>query len=358
MAKIRQALGLLSLAGVSACGNWDAVYRTHDFRSEGSAIVDIKTRSILASPITVELADGTKKTYSRVCAEPSPDALTSYAAQLSVQKEVFEGASTGLAGGYQGAAAFVGMRTQTVQLLRDQMYRLCEANVNGFITDTQYEMLMTRNQRYTLALMAIENLAQATQAPAVAISSESNLKDENERAQTKLTKAKSDKTKLEAITEADRTDAQKQELKNLESTIERLEKQITQNNKISSTSVNSNPNDDRTSAIVGVEAIEAISKIAGTLLTVGEDGYKCFNYISDLTARNLAAPTSGAQKIMYDFCEATLLRAAKPDGESLLKRKDNPQTQRTSDTFDRGDAINSGSWNQNGKYRQLEKQKP
>jgi len=58
---------------------------------------------------------------------------------------------------YNTAASYVGNRTQTVQLLRDQLYRLCEAYANGIIDSDTYTMLMSRSQRYTLALAMIDS---------------------------------------------------------------------------------------------------------------------------------------------------------------------------------------------------------
>jgi hypothetical protein len=52
----------------------------------------------------------------------------------------------------------IGLRTPTIQLLRDGMYRLCEAYMNGAIDRSRYTVLINRYQQMMIGLVAIEQL--------------------------------------------------------------------------------------------------------------------------------------------------------------------------------------------------------
>ena len=90
-----------------------------------------------------------------VCAEPSPDVALAIAQSF--------GAGLSILGGGQGAgsvtgttaegAAQLGERTQAIQLLRDRMYRACEAYSNGAITGTTYNLIMSKNNDAMVTLM-------------------------------------------------------------------------------------------------------------------------------------------------------------------------------------------------------------
>jgi hypothetical protein len=112
------------------------------------------------------------------CAEPSPDVMTAYAAQFAagLSKTTPEGGkmSAEAKAALQQAAAFIGMRTPSIQLLRDAMYRVCEAYANGAVDSDQYELFMRRYQRQIVAMMAIESLAQVGRAPAIALTTQAS----------------------------------------------------------------------------------------------------------------------------------------------------------------------------------------
>jgi TolA-binding protein len=69
----------------------------------------------------------------------------------------------------QESSSFVGLRTQSIQLLRDGLYRLCEGYMNGSLTAAQYDILMRRYQKYMIALLGIEQLSGVVRAPTVVI---------------------------------------------------------------------------------------------------------------------------------------------------------------------------------------------
>ena len=104
-----------------------------------------------------------------VCAEPSPDAITAMASALGV------GVRTGIPGTgatpipldaqFQQAlaqqVAYVGVRNSTIQLLRDGLYRACEAYMNGAVGDFGYALILSNYGRLMVALLAAEGVTRA-----------------------------------------------------------------------------------------------------------------------------------------------------------------------------------------------------
>ena len=120
--------------------------------------------------------DGVKRRI--VCAEPSPDTIAAAAA------------SAGLSGGVSGIpeaptlaadvagnaarseqAAYIGARNATIQLLRDGLYRACEAYMNGALGDFGYGLVLSNYGRVMTALLSAEGLTRPALAPPVIIGS-------------------------------------------------------------------------------------------------------------------------------------------------------------------------------------------
>lgn len=157
------ALAAISLVSVG-CANFNSVHRELKINEGAGALIDIKQRAIFVSK-------DTKAPFGAVvCAEPSPDALSAYAAELAARATVPGKGSGELSSAFQESSAFIGLRTQTIQLLRDSRYRDCEAYMNGALDQSQYEFQARRHQKLTVALMAIEQLTGSVLAPPVTIS--------------------------------------------------------------------------------------------------------------------------------------------------------------------------------------------
>jgi hypothetical protein len=92
-----------------------------------------------------------------VCAEPSPDALTILGVSGGLNASDGTRAASA-AVGLAESGAFVGLRTQSIQLLRDAMYRLCEGYASGAVTGVDYAAMQRRYQSTMLGLIAIEQL--------------------------------------------------------------------------------------------------------------------------------------------------------------------------------------------------------
>ena len=109
-----------------------------------------------------------------VCAEPSPDAIASSIASAAAKANVpSANVNAELSGNYARAVASIGLRTASIQVLRDLSYRACEGAMNGVINDETYRELVSHLGDTTLSLIAIEGLTQMQPAPLVAISASS-----------------------------------------------------------------------------------------------------------------------------------------------------------------------------------------
>lgn len=154
------ALSALILSACGSLGNLTAVNKKETLGSGMSGkgyapagvFIDAKQRAILSNRRP-------DKDIRVVCAEPMPDALSAIAAQAGVSVSDISNAVSA-EGGASEAAANIGLRTQTIQTLRDGFYRVCEAYMNG-LSEEQYSIMLRRFQTNMIALLAIEQLTGA-----------------------------------------------------------------------------------------------------------------------------------------------------------------------------------------------------
>jgi hypothetical protein len=118
-----------------------------------------------------------------LCVEPSPDAAVARAAALAASGNAplppVGGVtspgpiSAGFGASSSEAVASLGIRTQTIELLRDGYYRACEGLINGVIDDDDYAIILANIDATMIALAAVDALSVAgtTRAPGVAITS-------------------------------------------------------------------------------------------------------------------------------------------------------------------------------------------
>jgi len=164
-------------------------------------ITDAKQRAIINAPANVGIGDAVigpngevvsqfvgdgvgdavvKNHPQRIiCAEPSPDVAQAISAAFSAAAQVdaklaaapAAGATVGgsqqIAGSgsvgsaYASSIAQLGERLSTVALLRDKMYRACEAYQNGAISDTSYTLMLARFDKTMTSLLSSELAAGA-----------------------------------------------------------------------------------------------------------------------------------------------------------------------------------------------------
>lgn len=177
---------LMASALISGCANLFTSTKDIDF-SKHSYALDVKQRVVFATDLDV-YGDG--RTTRIICAEPSPDALATISATAGAnvatelaknaskrtEVETSEDASRASASQSVSAAlaeqgAFVGLRTQSIQLLRDTMYRLCEGYAAGAIQPSEFAAMQRRYQSTMMGLLAIEQLTRPVVAAQVALAS-------------------------------------------------------------------------------------------------------------------------------------------------------------------------------------------
>jgi hypothetical protein len=158
--------GSVALGGCSS-----TIFKPFD-ADQGSVSLDARQRTI----ISVER--GTPPESHRVvCAEPSPDALATMAASAAASAGVSGlpqlPGSAELASSFTSAeqAALIGARNSTIQLLRDGLYRACEAYMNGALGDFGYGLVLVNYGRVMVSLLTADGLAHPPMMPPVVIGS-------------------------------------------------------------------------------------------------------------------------------------------------------------------------------------------
>ncbi|MCP4769254.1 MAG: hypothetical protein GY875_23730 [Gammaproteobacteria bacterium] len=175
-------IALLISLGLGGCNtaNKNSIFRVAPTNSNGTILIDAKQRAILTQNVTEKVKGPDGKLYdrqiTRACAEPNPDAFSVLSSSLSLAGS-FEGKSgeslaTQLTKSIGESGLNIGLRTQSIQILRDMMYRLCERYFNGAIGPEELKKQAARDHRLVIAVLAIEQLTGAiVPRPAAIISS-------------------------------------------------------------------------------------------------------------------------------------------------------------------------------------------
>lgn len=158
----------LALTGCGALHN--TAYRSESTDNLKVIAVDAKQRFAF---IKTE-PNGTK---SIVCPEPSPDALSAGAISLSVDASKDQLAEIKAAIASAEQATSIGLRTQSISLLRDQLAYMCllrMADSRADLDADAYLLLFKRYQAAVLGVLAIEQLTGAVRVPPVQVSATGN----------------------------------------------------------------------------------------------------------------------------------------------------------------------------------------
>ena len=161
------SLCLAVAAFLAGCGaTMNTSYRSESTDNLKAISVDAKQRFVFIKT----KPDGT---HSIVCPEPSPDALSAGSISISVDASKAQLAELKAAISSAEQAASIGLRTQSISLLRDQLAYMCLLRMadsrDGAHLD-QYSLLFKRYQSAVLGVLAIEQLTGAVKAPAVTVS--------------------------------------------------------------------------------------------------------------------------------------------------------------------------------------------
>ena len=171
-------VGLATLLSACTGAEWNSINWGFNPTDGDSRLIDAKQRAIISVRRDVIGADGRRVIGPdgepvrdlAVCVEPSPDALQATATALAgaVSGETLKTALN-LSVSTSESVASIGLRTQTIQLLRDAYYRLCEAFLNDGIDSIAYDVLQRRLQNQIIALLAVEQLTGTVKAGQVAL---------------------------------------------------------------------------------------------------------------------------------------------------------------------------------------------
>ncbi|WP_428381279.1 hypothetical protein [Nevskia ramosa] len=165
---------LSGLQGCSSLTHYNSVRTVEAADGKKSEILLMDAKQRVVFPTTHQIRDSEGKVIDTIrafCAEPSPDALSALAAQFGASVSIETKADVSANGGFAESAANIGLRTASIQTLRDSMYRQCEAFANGGMSRLSLETLQRRFQSTMVALLAIEQLTGAVRAPAVVLTS-------------------------------------------------------------------------------------------------------------------------------------------------------------------------------------------
>ncbi|HEX7760586.1 MAG TPA: hypothetical protein VF459_13850 [Caulobacteraceae bacterium] len=168
-AQVAIALATLLLGGCGA--NHYSIYRHESLAGDlpSATFIDAKQRAIIATTVPIPNNQGGSTGGNRlvVCAEPSPDVFSVLAqsasgtgsfGQSADPKSVQAAASFAYSSAEQGASL---ARTQTINMLREAMFRTCERYMNGAIGSLEMPIQAVRDQRMMVATLAIEQLTAA-----------------------------------------------------------------------------------------------------------------------------------------------------------------------------------------------------
>ena len=153
------ALVAVAIAATGCATESTPILRYVNLDSGTSITTDAKQRLVINTETHPTSRPGRVNPVRIVCAEPSPDAASVLAGGFGFGLNILGRGSTSLSGSNAAALVQLAERTATIQLLRDQMYRACEAYANGAISGTEYSLLMSRNNDAMVTLMLGETAA-------------------------------------------------------------------------------------------------------------------------------------------------------------------------------------------------------
>lgn len=147
----------------TGCANWSTIDRRTVMPNTGIAIhLDAPQR----------LAYSNKEGH--VCTEPTPDALQAYASALGGGLGIPTQGSASLTQALQTSAGSIGLHTQSITLMREILYRICEESYNEKLKRGDVVQLLERSQDLTLGVLAIEQLTGAVVSRQVIMSGGAN----------------------------------------------------------------------------------------------------------------------------------------------------------------------------------------
>jgi hypothetical protein len=159
-------VGIVITLIISGCGaNHYSVHDLDKLDPDKSVAISVDAkRRFLLSNVELKEAESKKEMFRRFCTEPTPDVF-------SVLSQAASGGATfgqtsdpktlniALEGAFSNTeTASTIQRTQTINMLKEMMYRTCERFLNGQIGKLEYPIIAARDQRIMTSILAIEQL--------------------------------------------------------------------------------------------------------------------------------------------------------------------------------------------------------
>lgn len=168
----RLAAVLCAASIVAGCANENSIFRENRLSTTRPTVItmDAKQRNVMIVP---EMEQGRANQW-RVCAEASPDVFS--ALSTSAGADLGFGQSGGQTDARAQAAIAIAEaagtieRTQTINMLRESMYRTCERYLSGAIDQATFVVQAGRDWRAMIAILAIEQLTRMARPPSTIIS--------------------------------------------------------------------------------------------------------------------------------------------------------------------------------------------
>jgi hypothetical protein len=204
---MKMGLALCLFAALAGCNaNFHTVFRKVDVPAHEK----ITTTTDLKNNTKVEISEDKSKSLVAVdakqraivfngnksCAEPSPDVFAVIAQSLSTGGTFSKSAnpaslSAALNVAFGSAEQGTTIpRTQTINMLRELMYRTCERSLNSDIDGLEMPIQAVRDQRLMVSVLAIEQLTGAVTPKAVAISASGSTSQDTGEAIVRLDNAR------------------------------------------------------------------------------------------------------------------------------------------------------------------------
>ena len=164
-ASFLRVLALFPFVLVAGCGGGSTIHKTQPFGPEQALVTSADVRLVnKTKPKNVLGGRVTPETI--ICAEPSPDVAKAVSESFNLGGSFGGGIPSGVSAEAAAAISLAraeGMaqltqRLATIQLLRDGLYRACEAYANGAISDTTYAVMISRFDD-TMVTMLLGELA-------------------------------------------------------------------------------------------------------------------------------------------------------------------------------------------------------
>lgn len=179
--EIQKIIIIPILLSVVSCGaNFNSIHRMTKINDNTAAVsIDAKQRFLISSTV-IEKVPGsngniTEKSYPVLCAEPSPDVFSVYSAAIEASASKTDALTAAFKSTTSESGGTIGIRTESIQLLRDAMYRLCEAYAAGGLSSLEYYKMVSKYQKSMVTLIAIAQLTGASKPSQLVLSNTSSL---------------------------------------------------------------------------------------------------------------------------------------------------------------------------------------